>query len=70
MSNINVDDTLFNAEVVKDLCEGENETVQKKIKAAYWTGCSDGMVAIQLMNSSKSKIDRVEDNVVFLKDPK
>ena len=69
MSDTNFE-ALFNDEVVKDLCEGETEVVQTKIKAAYWTGCYDGMAMVHEMNSSKNKIDRQEDNVIFLKDPK
>ena len=64
------DDALFNTEVLKDLCKDENEVVQTKIKAAYWTGCYDGMVMMREMKSSKNQIDRQEDNVIFLKDPK
>ena len=70
MSDINFDEPLFNIDVVNDLCKGETDLVQTKIKAAYWTGCSDGMMAVHMMNSSKNKIDHVEDNVIFLKDPK
>lgn len=64
------DDALFNTEVVKDLCKDENEVVQTKIKAAYWTGCYDGMAMMREMKSSKNKIDLVEDNIVYLKDLK
>ena len=63
-------DALFNTGVLKDLCKDETDVVQTKIKAAYWTGCYDGMIQMREMKSSKHKIDHTEDNIIFLKDPK
>ena len=50
--------------VVADLCEGLPEDVQIIVKAAYWQGCVDGLEAAK---SNKHKIERQEDNVIFLK---
>lgn len=50
--------------LIKDLCEGQPEKIQMKIKAAYWHGCNDG---IAFAESTDSKVERKEGNVVFLK---
>jgi len=52
---------------VKNLCDGLPEKLQMKIKAAYWQGCNDG---IEYSKAFGNKIDRQEDNVVYLKKPK
>lgn len=52
---------------VKDLCDGFPKEIQTKIKAAYWQGCNDG---IEYAKAFENKVDRQEDNVVYLKKPK
>ena len=49
---------------IEDLCKGQPEHVQQKIKAAYWIGCAEGLV---LAKSPERKIERKEDNVVYLR---
>ena len=51
--------------LIRDLCEGQPQKIQHKIKAAYWQGCNEGMA---LAKSTDYKVDRKEGNVVFLKD--
>ena len=50
--------------LVKELCEGMPEEIQKKIKAAYWYGCSEG---ISVASAPDAKIERQEDNIVYLR---
>ena len=52
--------------LIEQFCEGQPEDIQMKIKGAYWTGLNEGMA---YANSTESKIDHKEDNIVFLKDP-
>ncbi len=53
--------------LLEKLCKDEPHDVQIKIKAAYWQGCSEGILFAQ---SPDSKIDRKVDNVVYLRNPK
>ncbi len=50
--------------LLEKLCKDEPHDVQIKIKAAYWQGCSEGILFGQ---SPASKIERQEDNVVYLR---
>jgi hypothetical protein len=50
--------------VIEELCKGQPEHIQQKIKAAYWQGCVEGM---SLANSPEAKIERQEGNVVYLR---
>jgi len=49
--------------MIELLCKGQPEDIQRKIKGAYWQGLNEGMA---FANSTESKIERKEDNVVFL----
>lgn len=53
--------------LLEELCKGQPENIQTRIKAAYWQGCAEGLVATR---STDSKIERKEDNVVYLRLPK
>lgn len=53
--------------LIEELCKDLPESTQRKIKAAYWQGCSDGIL---FSESTDSKIDRREDNIVYLRNPK
>lgn len=52
--------------ILEELCKDEPHNVQMKIKAAYWQGCSEGIL---FSKSPDSKIKRKEDNIVYLRDP-
>jgi len=50
-------------DIIKTLCDGQPEHIQRLIKAAYYKGCADGMdVANNPVN-----IEKKEGNVVFLR---
>lgn len=53
--------------LVEELCKDQPENIQRKIKAAYWHGCSEGIL---FAKTPDSKIERKEDNVVYLRRPK
>ena len=53
--------------LLEELCKGQPENIQTKIKAAYWQGCAEGLVAGR---SPAAKIERKEDNIVYLRTPK
>ncbi|MHA2403455.1 MAG: hypothetical protein ACXADH_10735 [Candidatus Kariarchaeaceae archaeon] len=50
--------------LIEELCKDQPEGIQTMIKAAYWQGCADGVVAA---NSKEAKVERIEDNVVYLR---
>lgn len=51
-------------DIIKTLCEGQPDRIQRLIQAAYYKGCSDGM---DLAKGPTTKIERKEGNVVFLR---
>ena len=53
--------------LLEELCKGQSENIQTKIKAAYWQGCAEGLAAA---HSPAAKIERKEDNVVYLRNLK
>ena len=50
--------------IVLKLCKGQSQEVQKIIKVAYWSGCSDGINAAK---PTEDKVERRENNVTYLK---
>jgi len=50
--------------IVLELCKGQSQEVQNKIKAAYWHGCVDGLKDAK---TTEDKVERRENNVVYLK---
>jgi len=52
--------------LIEELCKGQPENIQMKIKAAYWQGCAEG---VAVANSPDVKIERKEDNIVYLRKP-
>lgn len=50
---------------LKDLCKDQPEHIEQKIRAAYWLGCAEGLM---LAKQPKRKIERTEDNVVYLRE--
>ncbi len=53
--------------LLKELCKGQPENIQTKIKATYWQGCAEGLAAA---HSPVAKVERREDNVFYLHPPK
>lgn len=51
-------------DIIKTLCEGQPQRIQRLIQAAYYKGCTDGM---SLNDATELKVERKEGNVIFLR---